>query len=436
MSSAPSSSLSSVVSNLVRASMGSSVSPTVTDEDLDRHVAELILKEAKKKAERYQETGIRAYLAPSLHDANAPRPNKRFLSSIIKSTDDHNRSILRAQAEAAEEIQRQRREEERRERMKRAEEAVASRRSRGAGSSRGEGSSSRREERHSSRREEGRQSRRHRERSEERDEDEHWHRVAEDEKWDHWDGRTAERDPKRKRCAWEDADVDDDEVKHSHKRRHRSRSQDHEKGKSKDDRTHHSHRHRSRSKDSERRSSHKHTRRHHRHRSPSPTSSSTRDDAPPSKHKRTRSPSPASRGEGSSRRSPSDTIPSRESSPTPGPTPPLPSKMDKYFEEDYDPRLDVDPLPAAPHIPATGLIDNTQFEGWDAMLDLLRKRKEDKEEKKRLERLGFDPDAYKAPSGGFGDGWGGSSGGTNVMDIQYSKRGTVREWDKGKDMSF
>ena len=66
MSSVPSSSLSSVVSNLVRASMGSSVSPTVTDEDLDRHVAELILKEAKKKAERYQETGIRAYLAPSL----------------------------------------------------------------------------------------------------------------------------------------------------------------------------------------------------------------------------------------------------------------------------------------------------------------------------------------------------------------------------------
>ena len=110
--------------------------------------------------------------------------------------------------------------------------------------------------------------------------------------------------------------------------------------------------------------------------------------------------------------------------------------MDKYFEEDYDPRLDVDPLPVAPHVPATGLIDNTQFEGWDAMLDLLRKRKEDKEEKKRLERLGIDPDAYKAPSGGFGDGWGGSSGGTNVMDIQYSKRGTVREWDKGKDMSF
>ena len=57
-----SSSLSSVVSNLVRASMGSAVSNTVTDEDLDRHVADLILKEAKKKAERYGQDGIRAYL--------------------------------------------------------------------------------------------------------------------------------------------------------------------------------------------------------------------------------------------------------------------------------------------------------------------------------------------------------------------------------------
>ena len=38
-------SLSSVVSDLVRAQMGTTVSSSVTDEDLDRHVAELILKE-------------------------------------------------------------------------------------------------------------------------------------------------------------------------------------------------------------------------------------------------------------------------------------------------------------------------------------------------------------------------------------------------------
>lgn len=60
------SSLTSVVSNLVRASMGSSVSNTVTDEDLDRHVAELILKEAKQKAERYLQDGVQAYLPTAL----------------------------------------------------------------------------------------------------------------------------------------------------------------------------------------------------------------------------------------------------------------------------------------------------------------------------------------------------------------------------------
>ena len=68
------STLSSVVSNLVRAQMGSSLEPTVTDDDLDRHVAELILKEAKQKAERYGKDGIRAYLA------------KKYVSSPWRST--------------------------------------------------------------------------------------------------------------------------------------------------------------------------------------------------------------------------------------------------------------------------------------------------------------------------------------------------------------
>ena len=56
------SSLSSVVSSLVRASMGTSVSSNVTDQELDRHVAELILKEAKQKAEKYLKDGVKAYL--------------------------------------------------------------------------------------------------------------------------------------------------------------------------------------------------------------------------------------------------------------------------------------------------------------------------------------------------------------------------------------
>lgn len=126
-------------------------------------------------------------------------------------------------------------------------------------------------------------------------------------------------------------------------------------------------------------------------------------------------------------------------SPTPGPEEPgpaLPSKMDKYFEESYDPRLDVAPLPA-PKVPATGFIDSAEFEGWDAMLDLIRARREDKAEKKRLERMGLSKDEikktiYGAPSGdSVSDRW--SSEGVSIMDIQYKKRGSVREWDLGKE---
>lgn len=57
--------LSSVVSSLVRAQMGASVSSDVTDEDLDRHVADLLIKEAKKRAETYSQRGVRAYITNS-----------------------------------------------------------------------------------------------------------------------------------------------------------------------------------------------------------------------------------------------------------------------------------------------------------------------------------------------------------------------------------
>ena len=58
-----SNSLSFVVSSLVRAQMGAAVPATVDDGDLDRHVAELIMKEAKEKASKYAASeGIRAFL--------------------------------------------------------------------------------------------------------------------------------------------------------------------------------------------------------------------------------------------------------------------------------------------------------------------------------------------------------------------------------------
>lgn len=56
------SSLSSVVSKLVRASYGQSIPATTPDDEIDREVAKLILKEAKQKEELYNKQGLRAYL--------------------------------------------------------------------------------------------------------------------------------------------------------------------------------------------------------------------------------------------------------------------------------------------------------------------------------------------------------------------------------------
>jgi len=115
--------------------------------------------------------------------------------------------------------------------------------------------------------------------------------------------------------------------------------------------------------------------------------------------------------------------------------------MDKYFEESYDPRLDVAPL-AVPTVPSTGLINNAEFEGWDAMLELIKFRREDKAEKKRLERLGLLPKekekgSVKVKKGvvvSSGMASSGMSGaGLSVMEIEYAKKGTVREWDLGKE---
>ncbi|KAK0217607.1 hypothetical protein EDD85DRAFT_942503 [Armillaria nabsnona] len=411
---ASSSSLSSVVSNLVRASMGTSVSSTVTDEDLDRHVAELLIKDAKKRAERYGQQGIRAYLSSQLSDSNAPKTNKRFLSSIIRSTDEHNKTILKAQALSAQEIQREKEELQRKQRRARAEEAVAARRTK---------MDSR--------------------------------KSAEKESWDKWDGRTGDR--KRKHREWETWNGDDSDEDRRRRRRRRSSSRDEHRGR----------RHRSASRDEPRRSRQKRSRsssQSERARDQSPSDARNLSDSrnlskeaelrqklraskdkapsipaklqesesrrrsltPPSKRRKARSPSVES-----TLSSPMSISPSA----SPGPEPPvqLPSKMDKYFEESYDPRLDVAPL-SAPKVPATGLIDNAEFEGWDAMLELIRVRREDKEEKKRLERMGLSKEQIKkeiSSSKAVGDRW--NSGGATAMDIEYKKRGTVREWDLGKD---
>ena len=104
--------------------------------------------------------------------------------------------------------------------------------------------------------------------------------------------------------------------------------------------------------------------------------------------------------------------------------------MDKYFEESYDPRLDVAPL-ALPTIPATGLISDAEFAGWDAMLEVIRLRRQDREDKKTLERWGVGKEKEK-DRGGERDK-SGKEGEVSALDIKYKKRGSVREWDMGKE---
>ena len=108
--------------------------------------------------------------------------------------------------------------------------------------------------------------------------------------------------------------------------------------------------------------------------------------------------------------------------------------MDRYFHESYDPRLDIAPL-SVPQVPATGLIDSAEFEGWDAMLELIRIRREDKAEKKILEKMGIrkdkkDKKGKSTELGIVNDRW--REGNENIMEIEYNKKGSVREWDMGK----
>ncbi|KAI0726861.1 hypothetical protein C8Q72DRAFT_782791 [Fomitopsis betulina] len=385
------SSLSSVVSNLVRAQMGTTLGPTVKDEDLDRHVSELILKEAKQKAEKYGQDGIRAYLQSNLIShtlSNAPKTNKRFLSSIIKNTDDHNKTILRAQAQAAQELRIEREEQERRERKARAEEAVAAERMR-------------RLVRQGGRTE-----------------------------WaSNWD-RSATRDRKRRERSCDDA-----ESGREHKRERRSDRHDRER--------HHRHRSPGQVKATEEDIAEPYS----RQRSPSQRTSHTRQCSPshrtppPREHKaKSRSHDVATKsGSTSSRTLRSSASPARSSvgppSPpasSPPPLPPLPSKMDKYFESSYDPRLDVAPL-AVPSVPKTGLIDDADFAGWEAMLEVIRQQREYKAEKKMLERWGGGKDKDKDKRKKGADAASLLEAGSSVMDIQYKKRGAVREWDLGKE---
>jgi len=57
-------SLSSIVASLVRAQVGASSASVPDDDQLDRHVADLLLQEARHKDSQWGDRGTRAYYDP------------------------------------------------------------------------------------------------------------------------------------------------------------------------------------------------------------------------------------------------------------------------------------------------------------------------------------------------------------------------------------
>jgi hypothetical protein len=377
---------------------------------------------------------------------NAPKTNKRFLSTIVKSADEHNKAILKAQADAALEIKQQREQEEKEERRRRAEEARNARiqsegylshwsrrhdydddrdwrerrdddrlRERSYQNDRRHGGHRKRRRSADDELDNDRQRKRRRDPSEDYDERRDHHQERKRERSlerDHRSSRRRQNSPERKHTS-------SPESCEERERRHRD---------SEDSQRYHRSRHLASSRDNtENRPSRKKARREHST-SPEPRcKSSTRRDAN-GKVKTVvgdRTPSPdLSAASPSIRDSAKRELPAaahRPRSPDSsedeiGPTPPqYSSKMDKYFAADYDPRLDLTPALAS-----DGFLPPGGFEGWDAMLQVIRLRREEKEDRKRLEKPGK-PSRKKA-TGDLDD----------IFAIEYTKRGSTREWDEGK----
>ncbi|QDS72972.1 hypothetical protein FKW77_008689 [Venturia effusa] len=64
----------------------------------DDYVANLLKEDAKKANQSASLIGMRAYM-PQKTNAEAPKPNKRFLRNIIRETNSHNQALLAKEAE-------------------------------------------------------------------------------------------------------------------------------------------------------------------------------------------------------------------------------------------------------------------------------------------------------------------------------------------------
>lgn len=90
-----------------------------------------------------------------------------------------------------------------------------------------------------------------------------------------------------------------------------------------------------------------------------------------------------------------------------------PSKMDRYFDEKYDPMLDIR---AESRTDGNGLVED---DGWERLLQAVK----DKEARKRARKEGRGHRHTEDK---------GTTVAADVMQTQYTSRGEIREWDKGK----
>ncbi|SCV74450.1 BQ2448_8089 [Microbotryum intermedium] len=134
----------------------------------------------------------------------------------------------------------------------------------------------------------------------------------------------------------------------------------------------------------------------------------------------------------------------RNLDPTPSPTTVgagvgVPSKMDKYFAPDYDPLFDVS-IEKDLTDPTTRLVAPGPFDEWDTMLKNIKEKEERKKEEKRRgkEREKKERRRERRRRRGKGEGrrvgkrstLGDAKG---LMEVEYTKMGGTREWDRGKE---
>lgn len=149
--------------------------------------------------------------------------------------------------------------------------------------------------------------------------------------------------------------------------------------------------------------------------------------------------------------------PARSAADEDRPAEPSRSKMDKYFDPAYDPRLDINVDDLTDQ--QTGFIGEGNFAEWDSMLKVMRDRKEEKrrdkedkerrkqekrdrrerreesseDEEERRERRKRKKREQEAGIGGLTDAQRTARKEVGLLDIEgYAPKGKVREWDMGK----